>query len=146
MTDPLYQAEILALAKQGRAVGRLENPTVTARVDNPICGDRITIDLAIEDGRITAVGAKVQGCALCQAATAVIAEEAIGAPAERLAQAGTAIAGYLVGTVSESDLPWTKLSSFAPVQAVRSRHDCVMLPFKAASKALVSGEAEAVSS
>jgi nitrogen fixation NifU-like protein len=141
MTDPLYQAEILALAKRGRAVGRLESPTVTARVDNPICGDRITIDLAVEDGRITAVGAKVQGCALCQAATAVIAEEAIGVPAATLERAGTAVAGYLAGTLGEGDLPWTRLSSFAPVQAVRARHDCVMLPFKAASRALASLEA-----
>ena len=46
MSDPLYQAEILQLAREGRALTRLDRPTVTARVDNPICGDRVTIDLA----------------------------------------------------------------------------------------------------
>lgn len=140
MSDPLYQTEILALAKQGRSVARLENPTVSARVDNPICGDRVTVDLTVENGRITAVGAKVQGCALCQAATAIIAEASTGAPVAALEQAGDAVAGFLAGTVGEDELPWARLSSFAPVRAARSRHECVMLPFRAASKALATQE------
>ena len=140
MTDPLYQAEILALAKQGRAIARLDEPTVSARVDNPICGDRVTIDLLIEGGRVAAVGAKVQGCALCQAATAIIAAEATGAPVGSLAEAARTVAAYLAGTASEAELPWTRLSNFAPVRDARSRHDCVLLPFKAAGKALASRE------
>lgn len=146
MTDALYQAEILALAKEGRSVGRLDGPTVTARVDNPICGDRVTIDLTVEHGRITAVGAKVQGCALCQAAAALIAAETPGHPIASLGEAATAVAGYLAGTVDEDALPWTRLASFAPVRGARSRHDCVLLPFKAASKALAAFGSEQVSS
>lgn len=134
MSDALYQDAILALAKQGRAVGRLNAPTVTARVDNPVCGDRVTIDLALEDGTITAVGAKVQGCALCQAAAAVIAENAIGKPMEALETAATAVDAYLQG---DSDtLPWQRLSVFEPVRPMKSRRDCVRLPFMAATKAL----------
>lgn len=139
MSDPLYQAEILALAKDGRTIGRLDEPTVSARIDNPICGDRVTVDLTVKDGRIAAIGAKVQGCALCQAATAVIAAEAIGAEPERLREVGNTVAGYLAGTVDEADLPWTRLSSFAPVRNAKSRHECVLLPFKAAAKALAEG-------
>lgn len=138
MNDPLYQAEILALAKQGRAITRLQDPTVSARIDNPICGDRVTVDLDVEDGRITAVGAKVQGCALCQAATAIIAGSATGTQPASLDQAAAAIAGYLAGDVTEAELPWPQLGSFAPVRGALSRHDCVLLPFRAASKALAS--------
>lgn len=144
MNDPLYQAEILALAKRGRAMARLADPTVSARVDNPICGDRITVDLLVEDGRIVSVGAKVQGCALCQAAAAIIADEAVGGSIADLERAGTAVAGYLAGEVADDGLPWTRLSNFSPVRGARPRHDCVLLPFKAASKAL--SQREAVSS
>ncbi len=141
MSDPLYQAEILALARDGRALSRLDRPTVSARVDNPICGDRVTVDLAIEGDTVTGVGAKVQGCALCQAAAAIIAQEAVGARVEDLKSAADTIAAYLSGTASEADLPWTRLSTFAPVRGARSRHDCVVLPFKATVKALASREA-----
>lgn len=140
MNDPLYQAEILELAKQGRTIGRLENPTVSARVDNPICGDRITIDLAVADGRISEVGAKVQGCALCQAAAAIIAAEAVGASVDQLARVRDSVTGYLAGTVAEPALPWTRLANFAPVRTARSRHDCVLLPFKAAANAVATLE------
>src|SRR3546814_8748114 len=110
MSDPLYQAEILELAKAGRAIGRLQSPTATARVDNPLCGDRVTIDLAIEDGRVTAIGAKVQGCALCQAAAAIIAAQAPGAATTDLRAAGEAVAVYLAGAAGE-DRKSTRLNS-----------------------------------
>lgn len=141
MSDPLYHAEILDLAKAGRSIARLEPADVSARVDNPICGDRVTVDLAIRDGRVTAVGAKVQGCALCQAATAIIAAEAVGAPAEGLLAVRDAVAAYLAGKGGDDDLPWARLAVFAPVRAARSRHDCVMLPFKAAVRAIVGSDA-----
>jgi nitrogen fixation protein NifU and related proteins len=140
VNDPLYQAEILELAKQGRSIGRLESPTVSARVDNPICGDRITVDLAITEDRITDVGAKVQGCALCQAAAAIIAIESIGTDVDQLTRVRDSVAAYLAGTTAEAALPWTRLANFAPVRDARSRHDCVLLPFKAAANAVATLE------
>lgn len=136
MSDALYQDEILALAREGRALPRLEGATVTARVDNPVCGDRVTVDLALEDGTVTAVGSKVQGCALCQAAVAVIADRAVGQPARDLPSVAEAMEGYLAG--KSEDLPWESLSAFAPVRAAKSRWECVMLPFRAAIKALTT--------
>ncbi|NQW08276.1 MAG: iron-sulfur cluster assembly scaffold protein [Alphaproteobacteria bacterium] len=134
MTAALYQDAILVLAKQSRAVSRLENPTVSARIDNPVCGDRVTIDLALKGDTVVAVGAKVQGCALCQAAAAVIAEAAVGKPAAALETVAAAMSAYLAGDSDE--LPWAQLGVFAPVRPMKSRRDCVLLPFKAAAKAL----------
>lgn len=134
MSDALYQDEIVALARTGRALPRLEAPTVTARVDNPVCGDRITVDLTVKNGTVTAVGAKVQGCALCQASIAVIADNVIGQPAETLPTVAEAVEAYLAG--KGETLPWTALSAFSPVRAAKSRWECVMLPFRAATKAL----------
>ena len=134
MIDDLYQEDILALAKEGRAVPRIEGAHVTARVDNPICGDRVTIDLTLEDGRVTAVGAKVQGCALCQAATALIAEHAVGQPPAEIPHVADAVERYLTG--EDVALPWGRLSSFAPVRQAKSRWECVLLPFRATLKAL----------
>lgn len=134
MSDTLYQDEIVALARTGRALPRLDAPTVTARVDNPVCGDRITVDLSIENGAVTAIGAKVQGCALCQAAVAVIADNMIGQPADTLPTVAQAVEDYLAG--KGDMLPWTALSAFSPVRAAKSRWECVMLPFHAANKAL----------
>ncbi len=56
MLDVLYQQEIIELSRKSRARGRLDAPDASARADNPLCGDRATIDLALDKGRITAFG------------------------------------------------------------------------------------------
>lgn len=133
MLDALYQEEIIQLSRQSRQRGRLESPDASARVDNPLCGDRVTIDLEIRDGRITAVGHRVRGCALCEAAAEVIAENAIGLDLGGLTQVEAATRGYL--SSSGTAAPWTKLSVFEPVRDVKSRHECVYLPFTASINA-----------
>lgn len=137
MSDALYQDGIIELARAGRALPRIEGATVTARVDNPVCGDRVTVDLMLEGDTIVAVGAKVQGCALCQASVAVIADNAVGRPASALSETSEAVGAYLAG--GEVDLPWAALASFAPVRASKSRWECVMLPYRAAIKAVNAG-------
>jgi nitrogen fixation protein NifU and related proteins len=136
MSDALYQGTILDLAKVGKALPRLENASVSARVDNPICGDRVTVDLMLDGDVITTVGAKVQGCALCQASVAIIAEHAVGKPSGQIPAVADAVSGYLAGGGPDDALPWPSLSAFAPVRAAKSRWECVMLPFRAAVKAL----------
>lgn len=48
-------------------------PTETATVDNPLCGDRVTIDVKLAGGKLAAIGHQVRGCLLCEAAAATIA-------------------------------------------------------------------------
>lgn len=134
----LYQREILELAAIGKANTRFDDPDVSARVDNPLCGDRVTVDLKIEDGRIARVGHRVQGCALCQAAAAVIATEAVGADAATLSAVKSGVAAYLRSQAAAP--PWTALSAFAPVRDFKSRHECVLLPFTSVEKALADAK------
>ena len=133
MTDALYQDAILDLARVGAADARLADPDASARLDNPLCGDRVTIDLKLDGDRITAIGHRVQGCALCQASAAIIADQAVGLDAAGVADAKASTRAYLRG--EREDAPWTRLSAFAPVRGYKSRHECVLLPFKAAAKA-----------
>jgi len=136
MSDDLYQRAILERAKA--PAKRLENPGASVTVDNPLCGDRITLDVTMENGRIAAIGHQVRGCALCQASAAVIAATAVGqAPAE--ATAGrAALDSVLKGGIADS--PWQELSIFAPVQRHKSRQDCVRLPFTALEQALTAAK------
>ncbi|WP_193170497.1 iron-sulfur cluster assembly scaffold protein [Nisaea nitritireducens] len=135
MSDALYQAEILRLAKEGRGNQRLEDADGTARVDNPLCGDRVTVDLKMSDGEIVAIGHRVQGCALCEASAALIKLNAPGKDLSALETVRQHLLDYLAGT-RDDDLDWPELESFSPVRDFKSRHDCVRLPFDATLKAL----------
>jgi nitrogen fixation protein NifU and related proteins len=132
--DALYQDEIIQLSRKSRERGRLEAPDASARVDNPLCGDRVTMDLAITDGRISAIGHRVRGCALCEAAAEIISETAIGLDIRAMPEIEAAARRFM--TTPSSVPPWAQLSIFEPVRDVKSRHDCVYLPFTAMNKAI----------
>ncbi|MEP3115040.1 iron-sulfur cluster assembly scaffold protein [Nisaea sp.] len=135
MSDALYQAEILRLAKEGRGNQRLEDADGSARVDNPLCGDRVTVDLKMSDGKVSTVGHRVQGCALCEASAALIKLNAPGRSLSELEKIRQQFLDYLAGT-REDNPDWTELDRFAPVRDFKSRHDCVRLPFDATVNAL----------
>jgi nitrogen fixation NifU-like protein len=135
MTEEIYHRKLVERAQAGRAQGRLEHPDATATLDNPLCGDRVTIDLELADGKIAAAGHKVRGCLLCEAAAAMIAEQAPGRSPGELIGLNDNVRAYLQ---QDGALPtgWDCIEEFAPVKAVKSRQDCVLLPFRALAQAL----------
>jgi nitrogen fixation NifU-like protein len=134
MSDDLYQQAILDRAKSMARAGRLHSPDASATVDNPLCGDRVTVDLKLADGKIVDVAHHVRGCALCQASASVMAEAAVGQDAPRAKTGREAAKALLAGTAAAA--PWSGLEIFAPVRRHKSRFDCVLLPFEALAQAL----------
>lgn len=129
-TDDLYDQAIVAEARAKIGAGRLAAPSVTAECDNPLCGDRITLDLGLAAGRIAAIGHKTRGCLLTQAAASLLSRHALEADPATAAELGRAIRAFLTGT----DDP--RFEILRPVRKVKSRHDCVTLPFQALDEAL----------
>jgi nitrogen fixation NifU-like protein len=141
MQDDLYHQAILDLAREATGHGRLEAPQASIRVDNPLCGDRVTLDLELQDGRVSALGHQVRGCLLCQAAAAVIGARAPGQTAAALRENTERLRRLIVdgpgaGGSAATDGLWPELAAFAPVHRHKSRHECVLLPFVALSRAL----------
>lgn len=129
----LYERQLLAHAKAPHGAGRLANPTASVVLDNPLCGDRITLDLVIDGERVMAVGHEVKACALCQAAASVIGLEAPGKTRAVLAALEPGVRDMLT---RNAEPPLEALRFFTPVRGYKSRHDCVLLPFRALSQAM----------
>ena len=74
MDTPLYNTEILRLAASIPYQERLAEPMASVEKRSPICGSRVTVDVAIDDaGRVAAIGMLVRACALGQASSALMA-------------------------------------------------------------------------
>ena len=131
--DELYRKDLLRLAAEATGNGRLPSPTATVTVDNPLCGDRVTFDVAVDDGRVAAAAHTVRGCVLCQASASVLGTHATGAAAAGLREVRESVRGLLAGRADAQ--PWPELAAFEPVAAHKSRHRCVLLPFDAAIEA-----------
>ena len=137
MTDAVYQKAIMQLARDRSTAGRLDAPDGTATVDNPMCGDRVTIDLTVgDDGTVTSVRHTVRGCLLCEAGAALIGRCGPGASAAEVAGLAETLAAFLREEPVTLPDRWAEAEAFTPVRPVRNRHRCVTLPFEAAAKAL----------
>jgi nitrogen fixation protein NifU and related proteins len=134
MSDQLYQERIVALAKAKTGAGKLATPTKSARRDNPLCGDRVTIDVTLDgSGRIAEIGQQVRGCLLCQASASALASIAVGKDAAGIAEIRHD-AERALGR--ESGEPHEPFAAFAPVRDHKSRYECVLLPLEALKDAL----------
>ncbi|HEY6979847.1 iron-sulfur cluster assembly scaffold protein [Reyranella sp.] len=134
MNDRLYQERIVALAKAKKGAGRLASPTRSARRDNPLCGDRVTIDIALDGhGKIAEIAHQVRGCLLCQASASALASVAVGRDAAGIADLRHDAERAIGREAGEAREPF---SAFAPVREHKSRQECVLLPFEALEDAL----------
>jgi nitrogen fixation protein NifU and related proteins len=75
----LYRDIILDHYKRPRNTGALEHATVEARCKNPACGDRVLLQLNVQDGKIEQVGLQGTGCAVSQASASMMTEAVKGA-------------------------------------------------------------------
>ena len=136
MSDELYQERILQAARAACRAGRLDQADASAYLDNPLCGDRVTVDIRIRRGRLDELGHEVRGCLLCEAAASMIGAHGIGEDAQAL----RAVCGAVVAMLGEGTPPppgrWHCVAAFGPVRAHPSRHECVLLPFRALVQAL----------
>ena len=137
MSEALYHAALVDRARTAFGKGALFEATGSATVDNPLCGDRVTLDIAVKDGRIAAVGHRVRGCLLCEAAAATIAEYCRGSGKAEL-DAISAAARTLMAEGGDLPPQWQCLEIFRPVHQAKSRRDCVLLPFAALKRAVAA--------
>jgi nitrogen fixation NifU-like protein len=83
--DSLYAEDILDHYKHPRNFGQLEHPDIHVEANNPLCGDRLAMDLKVKDGVVEDVAFSGQGCAISQASASMLTEEIVGKPLEELA-------------------------------------------------------------
>ena len=74
----LYQERILELARSSKHSKPIDNPTHRAEKNNPICGDKVIINVIIKDNLVYDAHLIVRGCALCEAGAGIWKETAVG--------------------------------------------------------------------
>lgn len=82
--DEMFRENILEHYRNPRNQGTLEHPDITYEDANPLCGDRIRMDLKIKDGKIDAVRFSGHGCSISQAAASMLSERIEGQPLEEV--------------------------------------------------------------
>lgn len=141
--EALYRDVILDHNKRPRNHRVLE-AGCKAEGSNPLCGDRLTVYLRIDDGTITDAAFQGFGCAIAMASASLMTEYVKGkSPVEaealfdRFLQMITAPAEAPVDDLGD-------LSAFAGVRRFPVRVKCATLPWRAL-RAAAAGRVEVVS-
>ncbi|MGH9418158.1 MAG: Fe-S cluster assembly sulfur transfer protein SufU [Terriglobales bacterium] len=138
--DDLYQELILDHSKRPRRFGPLAEANRQAEGFNRLCGDRVTVRLEMEGGRVRQVRFQGSGCAISTASASLMAEAVEGKTreeAERLFQRFHAmVTGRTPAAGAADEAPLGKLAVFAGVSEYPARVKCASLAWHTLERAL----------
>lgn len=131
--DGLYDGWVLEHSREPRNEGALDGHTHSARCDNPLCGDRVTVQVIVEAERIAAVRFQARSCAVATASASRMTTlvEGLGVR-EALALSEAAKAAV----DPKQPEPSAPVEHLAVVRGVRSRRRCATLAWEALAAAL----------
>ena len=136
MLNDIYNRRVLELAADIPRLGRLAEPQATAKAHSRLCGSTVTVDLRLENGKVSDFAHDVRACALGQASSSLMARHIIGATPEELFRLRDTMTAMLK---SGGPAPEGKFADFAvlePVRDYKPRHASTLLTFDAVADAL----------
>lgn len=147
--DDLYREVILDHYRNPRRRGTLDHPDAHADGQNPLCGDEISLDLALDGDRIADVRLQGRGCSISQASASMMAEAVAGktiAEVEALIHRFKAMMEIEPGDAGiDPSRPGAALGDLEALQGVRRfpvRIKCADLPWATLAQALAEGHRE----
>jgi nitrogen fixation NifU-like protein len=138
----LYQAVILDHNKKPRNFGELADANRAAHGDNPLCGDKLRVELRVEDDVVADVAFTGQGCAISTASASLMTEAVKGKPLAEVQRLFEAFHELVTGADPEPAANGLgKLAVFAGVREFPIRVKCATLAWHTLRAALErSGE------
>lgn len=141
MINDIYNKKILAFAADIPFLQRLPDPDATAVAHSRLCGSKVTVDLKMKDGVVTAFGHDVKACALGQASSSIMARHVVGSTGPEL----KALRDQMYRMLKEEGPPpagkWADLEALLPVRDFKARHASTLLTFDAVVDAVSQIEA-----
>ena len=129
--------EILKIASFTENNKNISNHTHFSKLKNSMCGDEIQIKLIIKKDKIVDFGYQGNACIYCQASASLLSKMSINQKKMKINKLCDEVELYLKGNNENYK---SKCSSFKKLfkQKNFSRKDCILLPFRALKKILVS--------
>jgi len=136
----LYSARILALAADIPHLDRLPNPDATVKKRSPLCGSTVTVDVTVQDDRITGYGQDVKACALGQASASVVGAAVIGTTRQQVETARDQLKAMLKQDGPPPEAPFDGLEVLIPAREYKNRHASILLALDATVEAFQQAE------
>jgi nitrogen fixation NifU-like protein len=137
--DDLYRRVIMDHYQKPRNRGEFEDGALTVNMNNPTCGDRIQLQMRVEDGKIADARFTGEGCSISMSSASMMTEAIKGLHVEDALQMADLFSRMMKGEVSEEELEDADLGDIEALQGVSkfpARIKCATLAWKAMEKGL----------
>ena len=145
MTDPrsdarlsaLYQEVILDHYRRPRNKGTLAEPTGSASLRNPLCGDEVDVQVEIRDGTVADVKFSGRGCSISQASASMMTELVKGRTPQEVRALGERFAEMIRGdATAATDDALGPARALSGVSRFPTRVRCAMIAWEAMMRSM----------
>ena len=127
----LYQEVILDHNRKPRNWGRLADATHHAEGVNPLCGDRLELDVKVANDAIEAIAIEGESCAICKASASMMTTAVKGKPKSEAEQLIREFRDMATGVLDTANAQHHlgRLTVFSGVRDLPTRVKCAILPW-----------------
>ena len=136
--EELYKEVILDHYKNPRNKRDIPGGGLSCSLNNPLCGDQITIHARLDDGRMAEVTFEGSGCSISQASASMMTEAVTGRSLEEAKRLAGEFRGMMEGEVEPDEESLGDLVALKGVVKYPVRIKCAVLAWDALQEA-VSG-------
>lgn len=137
--NDLYQELIIDHSKHPRNFRRLQDPKQTAQGYNPLCGDKITLDLKLANNHIDDIAFQGSGCAISTASASLMTESLKGKTRQEADALFDKFHNLITSEKADSS-GMGKLAVFSGVREFPARAKCATLAWHTLRAALQEQE------
>jgi nitrogen fixation protein NifU and related proteins len=138
--DQLYRQVIMDHYKNPRNKGTLEDGSFTVDMNNPTCGDRIHLNMKVEDGKVTDAKFDGEGCSISMASASMMTQIVIGKDIETALKLSEVFSNMMQGKEYDEDIDLGDIEALQGVAKFPARIKCATLAWKAMEKGVKEGE------
>ena len=142
MLDDVYNKRILELAANIPRIGHLPHADGVATAHSKLCGSTVSVELTVDDGKVSDFAHIVKACALGQASSSIMARNIIGATGAELREARETMRPMLKENGPAPEGRFAEAAVLEPVRNFKARHASTLLTFDAVVSAIDAIEAK----
>ncbi len=134
--EDLYKEVILDHYKNPRNKRDLPGAVLSCSRNNPLCGDEITVNALVEDGKVLEVTFEGQGCSISQASASMMTEAVTGRTVEDALKLVADFRTFMEGKLDPSEEEFGDLMALKGVVRYPVRIKCAVLAWDVLQEAL----------
>jgi nitrogen fixation protein NifU and related proteins len=138
--DTLYRQVIMDHYKSPRNRGKIGDDGVSIEMNNPTCGDRIELQLKVDDGKITDAKFEGEGCSISLSSASMMTQAVKGKTVEEALQLSEIFSNMMLGKDYNEDIDLGDIEALQGVAKFPARIKCATLAWKAMEKGIDTNE------